>query len=79
MESASLNQQQNGFLTYLADCLCKPKANEVRQEVATIDGDIISDLALNAALKTGKGLMIGGFFVGSTLSNEAEFGYSLSI
>lgn len=78
MESASLNQN-NGFLSYLADCLCKPAATEQKPQVATIDGDIVSELALKKAIKSGKGLMIGGFFVGSTLSTEVEFGYSLTM
>jgi len=68
----------NAFLAYLNDCLNRPKTKEPKEEVSTTDGEIVSQSAMEKALKTGKGVMIGGFFVGSTGSSEMDFGYSLS-
>jgi hypothetical protein len=79
METLDLYKPTNAFLNYLVDCLCNPKAAEQKEEVATTDGNIVSERALKAALKTGKGVMIGGFFVGSTLNTDLDFGYSLTL
>lgn len=68
----------NAFLAYLNDCLNRPKTREPKEEVSTTDGEIISLSAMEKALQTGKGVMIGGFFVGSTGSSDMDFGYSLS-
>lgn len=68
----------NTFLAFLNDCLNRPKASEPKAEVSTTDGEIISMSAMEKALKTGKGVMIGGFFVGATGSSDMDFDYSLS-
>jgi hypothetical protein len=79
METKDIYKPTDVFLNYLVDCLCKPKAAEQKTEVATTDGNFISDLAMKTALKTGKGVMVGGFFVGSTLNTDMDFGYSLTL
>lgn len=79
MESLENYRPSNAFLAYLNDCINRPKVAEPKEEVSTIDGDIISSGAMKQALQTGKGVMIGGFFVGSTGISDMEFGYSLSI
>ena len=79
MESLENYRPSNAFLAYLNDCINRPKVAEPKEEVSTIDGDIISLGAMKKALQAGKGVMIGGFFVGSTGSSDMEFGYSLSI
>ena len=79
MESLENYRPSTAFLAYLDDCINRPKAAEPKEEVSTIDGDIISSVAMKQALKAGKGVMIGGFFVGSTGNSDMEFGYSLSI
>lgn len=75
MESAEF-KANNAFLNYLMDCLCKPSAGETTENVTTIDGDCISESAMNKALKTGKGLIVGGFFVGG-LGNDMNYSYPL--
>jgi hypothetical protein len=75
MESAE-TKANNAFLNYLVDCLCKPKAAEVNEEFATIDGDFVSESAIDKALKTGKGMIVGGFFVGG-FSSEVSYGCSI--
>ena len=79
MESLEKYRPSTAFLAYLNECINRPKTVEPKEEVSTIDGDIISLGAMKQALKTGKGVMIGDFFVGSTGSSDMEFGYSLSI
>jgi hypothetical protein len=75
MESAEI-KANNAFLNYLMDCLCKPKAAEINEEFTTIDGDCVSESAINKALKTGKGMIVGGFFVGG-FTNDVQYGYSI--
>lgn len=77
MESAQI--QSPNILKMLFSSVSKSSATEVKNVISTIDGDIISQHAMDAAVKNGKGLMIGGFFVGSTHPSDIEFGYSLSI
>ena len=79
MESLENNRPGNTFLAYIDDCINRTKTVEPKEEVSTIDGDIISLGAMKQALKTGKGVMIGGFFVGSTGNTDMEFGHTLSI
>ena len=78
MESLEATKSgSNAFLAYLNDCLNRPKTKEPKEEVSTTDGEIVSQSAMEKALETGKGVMIGGFFVGSTNGSELDFGYSL--
>lgn len=79
MESLEVYRPSNAFLAYLNDCINRPKTVEPREDVSTIDGGIISLGAMKQALKAGKGVMIGGFFVGSTSASELEFDYSMHI
>ena len=79
MDSLETYRSGNGFLAYLNDCINRPKIVEPKEEVSTIDGDIVSLGAIKQALKTGKGVMVGGFFVGSTSTSDMDFGYSMSI
>ncbi len=74
MESAE-SKANNAFLNYLMDAFCIKPTTEDTNAFATIDGDFISEGAMNKALKTGKGLLIGGFFVGSV--NDINYSYSL--
>ncbi len=75
MESLEMYRPGNAFLAYLNDCINRPKTAEPKAAVSTIDGDIISMGAMEKALQTGKGVMIGGFFVGSASNTDLEFGY----
>lgn len=79
MDSLETYRPSNGFLAYLNDCINRPKTVEPKEDVSTIDGDIISLGAMKQALKSGKGVMVGGFFVGSTSASDMDFGYSLSM
>ena len=75
MESVEL-KANNAFLNYLMDCLCQPKNTNANEEFATIDGDFVSESAINKALKTGKGMIVGGFFVGG-FTSEVSYGCSI--
>jgi hypothetical protein len=77
MESVKI--QGPNILKMLFGGVSKTPAAESKPVAFTIDGDIVSQSAMDAAVRNGKGLMIGGFFVGSTLSSDLNFGYSLSI
>ena len=66
-------------LKMLFGSITKNPATETKTVVSTIDGDIISQNAMDIAVKTGKGVMIGGFLVGSAHSSDSDYGYSLSI
>lgn len=54
----------------LTDAGNNVEETEEINEYSTIDGNIISRIALKTALETGKGLMVGGFFVGATLNAD---------
>jgi len=77
MESVQI--QSPNILKMLFGSISKAAAPENKSLVSTIDGEIISQRAMDDAVKNGKGVMIGGFFVGSTHDSGFDFGYSLSI
>ena len=77
MESVTI--QSPNFLKMLFGSVSKTAAAESKPVFSTIDGDIISQGAMDAAVRNGKGVMIGGFFVGSTHNSDIDFGYTLSI
>ncbi|HSI91619.1 MAG TPA: hypothetical protein VK927_10915 [Adhaeribacter sp.] len=79
MESIEFYRPANSFLNYLVDSLCKKKQPEQKDELYTIDGDIVSEKAMENAVKKGKGVIIGGFYVGSSLNSDLDCNYSLSI
>ncbi|MFC5271243.1 hypothetical protein [Adhaeribacter terreus] len=77
MESVQI--QGPNILKMLFGGISKTPAADFKTVVCTTDGDLISQGAMDAAVRNGKGVMIGGFFVGSTHTSDLDFGYSLSI